>query len=69
MWDELARALNADLMLAAPVTGEQCDTKSRILKKEEDSKMCDMLKRMHEDKIKMFGSFLEVFKKLSEKDI
>ena len=27
------KALNADLMLAAPVTGEQCDTKFRILKK------------------------------------
>ena len=163
VWDELVKALNADLMLAAPVTGEHCDTKFRILKKkyldcieknnktgaspkycdhyelldeiwgcsdqatpkaigsslkglqkkckykvdqegndenedeptptsrkrnrkstsaaaeafqnymterkEENSLMCDMLKRMHEDKIKMFGSFLEVFKKLTEKDI
>ena len=33
VWDELAKALNADLMLAAPVTGEQCDTKFSILKK------------------------------------
>ena len=31
VWDELAKALNAHLMLAAPVNGEQCDTKSRIL--------------------------------------
>ena len=38
-------------------------------RKEENSKMCDTLKRMDEDKIKMFGSFLEVFKKLTEKDI
>ena len=33
MCNELAKALNADLILAAPVTGEQCDTKFRILKK------------------------------------
>ena len=33
VWDELAKALNTDLMLAAPVTGEQCDTKFWILKK------------------------------------
>ena len=38
-------------------------------RKEKNSKMCDMLKRMHEEKIKMFGSFLEVYKKLTEKDI
>ena len=38
-------------------------------RKEENSKMCDMFKRMHEDKNKMFGSFLEVFKMLTEKCI